>query len=67
MNGQMDITFTPRGMVVDCSGYKGRECQVETERLIKYMRDNGVDVKKKDVRIKGDMSANTNKAQALKN
>ncbi len=65
--GQMDITFTPKGMHVDCSGYKGRECYTETDRLIKFMRDNGVDVKKKDVKVKGDMSATTSKAGALTN
>jgi len=57
MTGEtMDFTFTPKGMEIDCSGFKGQACITEVEKYIRFMKDNGVDIKKKDVRMKGDMS-----------
>lgn len=51
-NESMKITITPKGMTVDASGYQGKACVNDLDKLNRFLAEVGVSPKIKDQKMK---------------
>lgn len=51
-NESMKITITPKGMTVDASGYQGKACVNDLDKLNRFLAEVGISPQVKDQKMK---------------
>jgi hypothetical protein len=58
MSGEkITVTITPKGMKVEASGFPGKTCLAELAKMEKFLKDNGIEVKTKETKLKAEVNS----------
>lgn len=65
-NESMKITITPKGMTVDASGYQGKACVNDLDKLNRFLAEVGISPDVKEQRMKSEVYASQTQTNAAR-